>query len=323
MGRLRPASSAASVSSSRTSRRGVVKGADHHRERLVATLLAFAQHRHGRLAGRVTGEVVAADALDRHDRTVAQQSSCCGQRLLAVRRIGSRIGEAQLRPTVGAAHRLGVEPAVRRVVVLPRACAAHVEVRHRRAGAVIGQAGRDGEPRSAVGARDEGVPVAAVGRVVQVGQAVIADRDVGWHERATRCMLGLLDREVRAADRGDRLRVDAGDQRQRRCLDIDPAAESLDVGQSTFDLGHHSLAAVPHAPRETELAGQGIDMWPEADSLHDAAHDHTTSRVLRPGGSRGEHAHSHRIPWRNGCRVGPASSGVRARSVGPTRQSNG
>ena len=51
-------------------------------------------------------------------------------------------------------------------------------------GAVVGQRGDDGEARAAVGAVDERVPVAPVGRVALLGRAVGAHRDVGGGQGA-------------------------------------------------------------------------------------------------------------------------------------------
>ena len=76
IGRPRPASSAASVGVEVDEPSGRRRASrDHHRERLVAALLALAQHRDRRLAGRVAGQVVAADALDRDDRAVARAAT--------------------------------------------------------------------------------------------------------------------------------------------------------------------------------------------------------------------------------------------------------
>ena len=86
--------------------RAVARSRDHHRERLVAALLALAQRRDRVLVGRVAGEVVAADALHRDDRAVGEQAARLGERVLAVRR-APRCGadEPQPRPAVGAADR--------------------------------------------------------------------------------------------------------------------------------------------------------------------------------------------------------------------------
>ena len=73
------------------------------------------------------------------------------------------------RPAGRAADRLGVESAVRRVVVLGRALRAHGERRHGGQRPVVGHAGDDGEPGPAVGAVDERVAEPPVRRVGQLG----------------------------------------------------------------------------------------------------------------------------------------------------------
>ena len=82
-----------------------------------------------------------------------------------------------------AAVRLGVIAAVFDVVVFPVAVRAHREGAHRGLGPVIGHVLDDREARAAVRAVDEGIAVAAVGRVAQFPQAVLADADVRRNER--------------------------------------------------------------------------------------------------------------------------------------------
>ena len=83
-GRPRPVEQAAPrPSESSTSRSRRVEVGDHHRERLVAALLALAQRRDRVVVGGVAGQVVAAEALDRDDRA---------------RRASSRRASAQRRP---------------------------------------------------------------------------------------------------------------------------------------------------------------------------------------------------------------------------------
>ncbi len=151
----------------------------HHCERLVATALASAQFGDGELVGRVARQVIAADALEREYAAVAQQLSGLLQPVRAVGEPSVVRPVAQRRPAVGAAHRLGVEAAVGGVGVLAGTVVAHGEAGHRRGGAIVGQRADDGEPGPAVGAVDERVPVAPVGRVAQFGRAVRAHRDVG------------------------------------------------------------------------------------------------------------------------------------------------
>ena len=106
--------------------------ADHHRERLGPATLAVAQPADGRRVGRVAGEVVAAQPLDRDDPAGRQVGD--GRR--AARRRRGRSGPAAPGRPVGqpraagrAGDRLGVEAAVGRVAVLGRAGRAEREGR--------------------------------------------------------------------------------------------------------------------------------------------------------------------------------------------------
>jgi len=98
-------------------------------------MLTVAQtgHRHG--IGRVAGEVVAAEALDRHDPPGAEIRQRGGQRRFPVRRRGSVAGTPvrELRPQSGHATGSAWKRRFRRVAVLG-SHAATVGTRHRRSG---------------------------------------------------------------------------------------------------------------------------------------------------------------------------------------------
>ena len=152
--------------------------AHHQCERLGPSLLPLAQSRHGVGVGRVTRQVVAADALHGQDASVREHSSSVGQAVGPMHRVGRRLHEAQDRAAVRTADRLGVEAPVARVVVLAAAARAEAEPGHGRRRAVVGETGDDREARPAVRAGDERVPEASVGGVGQVGQAVRTDGHV-------------------------------------------------------------------------------------------------------------------------------------------------
>ena len=194
-------SSASSAASSTTSavRRGDV--GHHQRERLVLAVLARAQRRDRGLVVGAAGEVVAAEALDRHDRAVAQQRRRGGDRVRGPP-AGAPV-RRRARPARRARVRLGVEAPVARVVVLGPAGRAHREARHRRQRAVVGDALHDREARPAVGAVRERVAVAPVGRVAQLAQACRA-------RRASRA------RRARTARRPRRSRRSRSRSRRRR-----------------------------------------------------------------------------------------------------------
>ena len=154
----------------------------HQGERLVLAVLAVAQPRDRKLDVGAAGEVEPADSLDGHDPPVAQRGGGPRERL-GVRRHGDPGGvrERQRRPAGGAGVRLRVKASVARIVVLRAAALAHHERRHRRQRPVVGDAAHDREAGAAVGAVDERVAKAPVGRVEELGQAVLARRRVRRH----------------------------------------------------------------------------------------------------------------------------------------------
>jgi hypothetical protein len=96
-----------------------------------------------------------------------------GQRLVA------RIDERERRPAGGAGVRLGVEAPGRRIGVFTQAEGALRERRHAGLGTVVGELAGQREARAALGAVDEGVAMAPVGRIEQLAQARVAGRAVG------------------------------------------------------------------------------------------------------------------------------------------------
>jgi hypothetical protein len=240
----------------------------HHRERLVLAVLARPQRGDRRLARGQAGEVVAADALDRHDRAVAERGDRLAQRLVAVELV--RV-QAHRRPALRARVGLRVEPPVRGVVVLGPAARAHLEARHRRQRPVVGNAAHDREARAAVGAVDERVAVAAVGRVEQLAQAVVARRGVGRHERGRLpAVRAGEDAEAALAGHRELARPHRLDRRERRRLVGEPAQEAVDLGVAPLDLEQHAPLVVEHEARQRQLAGEAEDEGAEADTLHGA-----------------------------------------------------
>ncbi len=126
---------------------------------------------------------------------------------------------AEARPAGGTGHRLGVEPAVDRVLVLASAVLAHRERPHRRALAVVRERLDDREPRPAVGAVDERVAEPAVVRVEQLRQAGVARGRVRRHHphgSAVPRPRTASTSKVTAPPAVDRLPGHALDARERR-----------------------------------------------------------------------------------------------------------
>ena len=184
----------------------VVEGQHHDRERLLVALLPLAEPPHGRGRRGVAREVVAAQALHRHDPPLAQGR--CRRRDRVGAQAGGLAGRAQephARPAARAGDRLGVEAPVGGVVVLPPAVGAHREAGHRRGRAVVRHVAGDRVAGPAVRAVGEGVAVAAVGRVAHLAQALRAGGEIG-RDRDPACALVAARDDGEA---GERLRGDA------------------------------------------------------------------------------------------------------------------
>jgi hypothetical protein len=127
------------------------------------------------------------------------------------------------------------------------------EARHRRVGTVVREPARDAEARAAVGAVDERVSVATIGRVVELAEAVVAHGDVGRDERATgRLGVAVDDVELALPHRHDRFRLDGVDAGERGPLDDESALERGDSGRIPLHLDEHAIGVVPDVPAELQ-----------------------------------------------------------------------
>ena len=221
---------------------------DHQRERPVLAVLARAQRRDRLGIVGAAGEVVAAEALDRDDRTGDQRRRRRRDgigRVAETRILAGGVREPGPRPAGRAGVRLRVEAAIERVLVLGAARLAHLESGHRRQRPVVGDSLDDREPRPAVGAVDEGVAESAIARVEELGEAVLAGRGVR-RDRSARLTPGLAleDPEPALSARRQLLRHDAVDRRQRRRLRR-PGAR-----------GNPTRRAAHPRPRSTPRAGR-------------------------------------------------------------------
>ena len=147
--------------------------AHHDGERLCRPVLALAQQPYGRVIAGIAGQMKTADALYRYDLTVDDG--------LADGRDGSTSAQGSVEQVyfgtaVVAADRLGIIAAVVRRRILGMAGFAHREFAHAGPLAVVGHGFEDGQARSAGCAVYEGMQVAAVVRIVELGPAFIAGR---------------------------------------------------------------------------------------------------------------------------------------------------
>ena len=237
---------------------GAVEVRRHERERLALAPLALAQGRHRALVGRRAGEVVAADPLDRQDRARDEHPGGGLDRVAVARprreRLAGGVDQGDPGPALGAGVRLGVEAAVERVLVLGPAALAHVEGGHRGQRAVVGDAGDDRKAGPAVGAVREGVAMAPVGGIEDLGEALGAGGEVRGDEGLRGSPSPRLeDPELALAPRRRGLHRHRLDRRQRRRVGAQPREQLVDRGGRALDLEHHPALVVQHPAAERQL----------------------------------------------------------------------
>ncbi len=255
---------------------------NHHGQRFVRARFFRAQARDGDVVARVAYQVVAADALDRDDLAGAQGRDRLRQRGGVVAVGGNaRRDELQARPAGRAGDRFGMKPAVERVFVFAPAFRAHGERRHAGVGPVIGKLADERVTWPALGAVDERMTVAAIIRIAQLAQAVVAGEIIRRHVD-TRRAIGTAGKNLEGIEG---LRFRSGTRRnsrtrQRRRLFQQGLLECLQRGDRALcpDLDRAGLVAYPAA--KTELMGEAIDERAEAHALHAPA-DCQAQRLMR------------------------------------------
>ena len=287
---------------------------DHHRQRLRRPVLALAQPRDGLLIGGIAQQVIAADALHRHDGAAPQRRGAGGDGLC---RAGdgrtAAIVEGQLRPAGGTGEWLGVVAPVRRVLVFGPAVRAHGEAGHGCVGAVIGQPVDDRVARPALGAVGERIAIAPCGGVGHLGEAVGAHEMVG-RQRAARRSVGAAGFDREAVERPHlciRHLARLGNGQRRRFAQQGRSelrqGRGLALGVN-LDLAAAVAHPAPHAQAQREAEDEGT----VAHALHAAAHHDAPRRHhgccgihrgFRPAGAR--RARGCRRPTRCGRRPRP------------------
>src|SRR5262249_29969170 len=148
-------------------------------------------------------QVVSPQPFEGANAPLPEESDGVAKGIVGYKGLAVRIPQRQARATQGTGSGLGVEAPVVGVFVLGAASGTEVKGRHRGACPVVRRTADDRQTRTAIGAVEERIAVAAVGRVEQLGQAGVAGGDVGANEDGTGAFgLAHLDAETPIAPRG-------------------------------------------------------------------------------------------------------------------------
>jgi hypothetical protein len=135
-----------------------------------------------------------------------------------------------------------VKASIQRILIFSAAFVAHDEAAHGCIGSVIRQGMDDAEARSTVGAVGEGVTVMRISRVVNLPQAVGANRQVGQDQRGSRAaVLALTNLEGVLANRRRCVPVKLLNRGVGRKLVTQSDEKGIEIYRRRFYLDQHTL----------------------------------------------------------------------------------
>ncbi|MPM33510.1 hypothetical protein SDC9_80086 [bioreactor metagenome] len=241
----------------------------HDGKRFFISLLTRAEQGDRRLVCRIASEVIAANALDRNDLARVNVILKAFDRVAALRYAPRE--KRQRGAADRAGIRLGMKAAVCRIVIFALAGCALDKLPHARVYTVIGNILHDGEPRTAVGAVDEGVAIAPVGGVKQFPPAVVAQRNIGRDQRAALASLAGTDGEAALARYGDDAPFDGRNPGERRGVLLQRTQKFLAVSGGSFNLQVDAEACVLYKSGKVVRRRLSKQKGTEADTLHNPA----------------------------------------------------
>ena len=272
IGRLR--SCAARASSSATDAAVAadhVEVARHQRERLGSRRFAAAIARRVGI-GRVAGQMIAAQALDRDD--LARHVS--GWRRARRRRARDRRARARRRSATSLAlgpqprtgDGLGVEATIARIIVFATA-STQLERRHRGRRAIVGNRGDNAQSRPAMRAAREGIAIMAVvgGRPIRPCRPRRSQRRA--RSACEPCCSSSLRYEIRSSadPNDDRVSIEST-RASRREVAFDTVEKGGQPRPIAADPQQNTVGIVEHFAGEPQLARDVPNLRSEANALH-------------------------------------------------------
>ena len=243
----------------------------HEGERFFRPPFPQAELVHRLLIAGVGHQVETAQSPDRQDLSFSQEADRLCNRICRIDPATVPGHKCQRRAADRAGVGLGMEPAVVRVVVLGAAIRAHRERRHGGVGPVVRDGFDDGVPGPAVGAVDERVTVAPVGRVQEFGPAIITQADVrGDQCGGSTILISQDDPENQVLPQGATPQLRCRLFGQGRGLDLQQVMEPGEGPLVPFYLKSNPGSIVPNETGQVAGGGGAVHERPEPDPLHDA-----------------------------------------------------
>jgi hypothetical protein len=164
-----------------------------------------------------------------------------------------------------------MKAAVLGVFVFAAAIVAHREFGHGGQGPIVGNVEDDAVARAAVRAVGEGIFEAAVAGRASVGEAGIADADIGRDEGEGRfAPFAVANDEAGLVERSDLGAIDGGDADQRRRFAMNGGEERLQLIRRPLGLDENAPGRIENKAGEAVAASKIEDPGAESDALDDA-----------------------------------------------------
>ena len=230
-------------------------------------MLAAAQTRDRCLTACITGEMIAANALDSEDAALRHHPPRRRKRIPRLRRA---IDE---KAVGGAAHGariwLRVKATVARIVVLALTGGTHREHRHRGQRAVVWNAADDRVARAAVRTVCKGIAVPPIPCRQDLAPTVRTDAEIGRDERRRpRPRRARQDAERPLPTGRDRLPRHRRHQSRTRSLVCERRSKGIECGCRALRLNADPRAVIQHPAAERVRLGETIDEGTVAHPLH-------------------------------------------------------
>ena len=276
------------VRSQFANRASCIKIANHDGERLAIAMFAIAESFDCGLVGCVDGKMKTADSFDGQNFAAEKPLDGIGYGIGALNSAAVYRFEPGPGTTLPACIWLGVEAAIQRIVVLRLALAAHWKDSHRGLRPIVGDATGNGETRTAVGAIEKGVAVAAVGWVEKFAKAIGAGSGISGNAGAYTSMhlagddaegCFCCERQILSADR-----IDSGKWRR---FGGEAVQECFNAGLRPLKLDDHPIRVVANEAGEVLLSCKTINEGPKSNPLNDTADPDTFANDWRTGVGQG------------------------------------
>jgi len=250
---------------------GFLQGSHHYGKGFGRAILSGTQRSDRAIVRGIAGQEETAQSFDSHDFPLPEKLTGGHYRVGPAHHIAPVINQLDARTAFRAGIGLGVEAAVKGIVIFRLAPGAHLEVAHGGAGAIVWHALDDGKPRATIGAVGKRIAIAAVFRIQDLVKTGLAGGDV-WRNELVFASLSLALPNFKAfvADRAMIFNSYVFDVGQRRGFRLQFLLKLPDSFGLAFYLDLDVFRSVVDPALEVVLDSQSIDERPEAHALNNA-----------------------------------------------------